>query len=73
MKPLDNDPTPWWRYRIMWLVVGGPVVVVVAAIATMAIAVRGADVPLHVSSGASQAHAANPPAQRPATQPVAEP
>lgn len=35
---------PWWREPWMWLVVGGPAVVVVAAIATAVIAHRGADV-----------------------------
>ena len=34
---------PWWRHRMMWLVVGGPLAVVVAALATAVIAVRGAD------------------------------
>ena len=34
---------PWWKYGHMWLVLGGPAVVVVAAIATTVIAVRGAD------------------------------
>jgi len=29
---------PWWRERIMWLVVGGPSVVVVASFATLALA-----------------------------------
>jgi hypothetical protein len=33
---------------MMWLVLGGPALVVVAAIATAVIAVRGADVVLHV-------------------------
>lgn len=36
-------PEPWWRVGPMWLVVGGPAVVVVAAIATAVIAVNGAD------------------------------
>jgi len=35
--------TPWWRHRIMWLVVGGPAAVVVAGIVTAVIAVHGAD------------------------------
>lgn len=35
--------TPWWRVGMVWLVVGGPLVVVLAAIATAVIAVRGAD------------------------------
>lgn len=44
---IPHDPSPWWRHRMMWLVVGGPTVVVVAAVATGIIAARGADVVLH--------------------------
>jgi hypothetical protein len=39
----EQLPTPWWRVPQMWLVVGGPLVVVVAAIITAVIAVTGAD------------------------------
>jgi hypothetical protein len=35
--------TPWWRVGMMWLVLGGPLTVVVAGITTAVIAVRGAD------------------------------
>lgn len=38
-----QKPLAWWRFPYMWLVVGGPLVVVVAAIITAVIAVRGAD------------------------------
>ena len=41
---------PWWRVAMMWLVVGGPALVVVAAVATTVIAVRGGDVPLRVTA-----------------------
>lgn len=41
---LNPRATPWWQERMMWLVVGGPAVVVVAAVITGAIAVHGADV-----------------------------
>ena len=34
---------PWWRVGMVWLVIAGPLVVVVAAITTAVIAVRGAD------------------------------
>jgi uncharacterized protein len=37
---------PWWRIGMVWLVIGGPLVVVVAAISTAVIAVRGADIVL---------------------------
>jgi len=35
--------SPWWRHPMMWLVVGGPAVVVVAALITAGIAIRYAD------------------------------
>ena len=35
---------PWWRHGMMWLVLGGPAVVVVAATITAVIAIRGADI-----------------------------
>jgi uncharacterized protein len=41
--PTDASATAWWRERMMWLVVGGPLAVVVASVATAVIAVRGAD------------------------------
>lgn len=45
--PSPADPAQagqsWWRQPMMWLVVGGPAVVVIAAIVTAVIAVRGAD------------------------------
>jgi hypothetical protein len=37
---------PWWRYKMLWLVIGGPLIVVIAATATAVIAIRGADVVL---------------------------
>ncbi|MBE7418567.1 MAG: nitrogen fixation protein FixH [Ideonella sp.] len=39
----SNAPTPWWRVGIVWLVLGGPVLVVVAGVATAVLAYRGAD------------------------------
>ena len=36
-------PSPWWRVGMVWLVVGGPAVVVVASVVTGVIAYRGAD------------------------------
>lgn len=34
---------PWWRIPMVWLVISGPAVVVVAALVTAVIAIRGAD------------------------------
>ena len=54
----------WWREPMMWLVVGGPLAVVVAAVITAVIAIRGADPVLdtRVATPAVQArnHAASP-------------
>lgn len=71
------EPHPaWWRQPMMWLVVGGPLTVVVAALATAVIAIRGADPVLptqDVQAARSAApalqarnHAATPAAQQPA-------
>ena len=46
MKPTDKSVPvlrPWWREPMVWLVIGGPATVVVAAIATGIVAWRGAD------------------------------
>lgn len=40
---------PWWRYPIVWLVVGGPAAVVVASLFTVGIAVRNVDPVLDTS------------------------
>lgn len=34
---------PWWRFGMVWLVLGGPAAVVVAAVVTAVIAIQGAD------------------------------
>jgi hypothetical protein len=51
--------SPWWRYPFMWLVLGGPATVVVAAIATAVIAFRGAD-PVLTVDATPLAHSAAP-------------
>jgi len=43
MKDEHKKPEPWWKVGPMWLVVGGPVVVIVAAFVTLFIAVRTPD------------------------------
>lgn len=37
---------PWWRVRMVWLVIAGPAAVVVAGFATLGLAVRGGDRPV---------------------------
>lgn len=34
---------PWWKFPMVWLVVAGPAVVVLASIVTTVLAVQGAD------------------------------
>jgi hypothetical protein len=53
-RPTLPDPSspatlsgPWWQVRMMWLVVGGPLLVVCAALFTAVLAVRGADPEVH--------------------------
>lgn len=41
---------PWWKFPIVWLVVGGPLLVVVAALITVVIAVRHVDPVLDTSA-----------------------
>ncbi|ABE46192.1 FixH family protein [Polaromonas sp. JS666] len=36
-------PPPWWRHGLVWLVIAGPVAVVVAGLVTVWIAVRSPD------------------------------
>lgn len=39
----SQRPIAWWRVPHMWIVVGGPLLVVVASIFTAMIAIKGAD------------------------------
>ncbi|MEY2890465.1 MAG: hypothetical protein RJA98_373 [Pseudomonadota bacterium] len=38
-----DAPQPWWRHGMVWLVVAGPAIVVVAAIYTAVLAIRHPD------------------------------
>jgi hypothetical protein len=48
MNPTPRAETPpvmpWWRYGMVWLVIGGPVSAVIAGLATVWIAAHNADV-----------------------------
>jgi len=51
---------PWWRYKMVWLVIGGPLSVVVASLVTAAIAWTHID-PVIGNSGADDVQTpANP-------------
>lgn len=63
-RPPDETETrtPWWRVGMVWLVLAGPLTVVVAGILTAVIAVRGADEVLDTRPEAGRADAALKPA-----------
>jgi len=43
-QPVDAVHHPaWWRVRLMWFVVGGPLAVVVASFTTLALAILNPD------------------------------
>lgn len=52
---LSGPQLPWWRIRMVWLVIGGPAAVVVAGVVTIVMAVRGGDQPLVAPDSAAVA------------------
>lgn len=46
----DSAGRPWWRERMMWLVVGGPGAVVLASFLTLGLALRYPDEVLDTSA-----------------------
>ncbi|MBN8486500.1 MAG: nitrogen fixation protein FixH [Burkholderiales bacterium] len=60
---------PWWRYRMLWLVIGGPLVVVVASLVTAYVAIKGQDpVLIRDETADSQRGKTEPDALTPAVQ-----
>lgn len=51
------DNPPWYRLPIVWMVIGGPAVVVVAALITVGIAVKNVDPVLDTSASPTQKEA----------------
>ena len=52
---------PWWRYRMVWVVVAGPAVVIVACMATLALALLHPDpVVQDTASSAAQTDSLTP-------------
>lgn len=45
---------PWWRVGVMWMVIGGPLLVVVASFATLALAILNPD-PVYTQAAATSA------------------
>lgn len=50
---------PWWKYGHMWMVVGGPLIVVVAGFVTLYLAIRTPD-PVYTDAPRAPAAAAAP-------------
>lgn len=48
-SPVAPARTPWWRIPHMWMVIGGPLAVVVASVVTFVIAVKNPDPVLNKS------------------------
>ena len=51
-----DQSKPWWRFPIVWMVIGGPIIVVIAALVTAGIAVRNVDPVLDTSESNVQPH-----------------
>ncbi len=56
----EEQSKPWWRYPIVWMVIGGPAVVVVASIFTASLAIKHVDPVLDTSVGQVKASAEAP-------------
>jgi len=52
---LNGPVSPWWRHRMVWLVVGGPLAVVLASFVTLYLAITRPDPVLATPSEPSQA------------------
>jgi uncharacterized protein len=66
-KPLQPEPNkrrPWWREPMMWLVVGGPLAVVLASLLSAVLAFRGADPIVVDRAGAASIRDTRPSAPR---------
>ncbi|HEY0825094.1 MAG TPA: FixH family protein [Ramlibacter sp.] len=42
-KAMQQEGAPWWKHGHVWLLIAGPVAVILAGIATAVIAVQGSD------------------------------
>lgn len=54
-----TDTTPWWRVKMLWLVLGGPIVVVIASFVTLGLAITHPDPVLSTASRPSADDAAD--------------
>lgn len=67
--PESNATVAWWRLPIVWLVIGGPALVVVASFVTLTLAIQHPDPVISTSASAERSeqpavqarnHAASP-------------
>lgn len=65
MPEQNTASKPWWRFPMMWLVVGGPAAVVVASFATLTLAITDPD-PVIEQSARPSADGIDDAAQQPA-------
>ncbi len=42
-QKIVNDPTPWWKFGHVWMVIAGPAIVVVAGFITLYLAITRPD------------------------------
>jgi hypothetical protein len=63
----ENQAQPWWKFGHVWLVFGGPAVVVVASFVTLYLAIRTPD-PLTDEFRNQSSHAAKSSSLAPAMQ-----
>ncbi len=54
-QPAAGQPAAWWQLPIVWMVIGGPVAVVVASFVTLALAIMNPDPVLTLPAPGSQA------------------
>lgn len=54
VRNVQQEGQPWWRFGLVWMVFGGPAVVVVAGFITLYIAVTHPDPVLNVTPRTAQ-------------------
>lgn len=61
--PTNSKPASLWRVPALWLMIGGPAIVVVASFVTLALALHDADPPVHEHAAAPSADTMTPAVQ----------
>ena len=62
--PAENPSPAWWRLPIVWMVIGGPAVVVLASFVTLALAIRYPDPVLTETAAAAPSKRSELPAMQ---------